>query len=140
MMENQRGTAGAPILGLLQKTELVNVLVVVTRYFGGVLLGTGGLVKAYSEAASLAIQSGKIVKRVKGYVAEVTLEYQKQGEFEYICENNNIIITSKEFTDKIKNLIEISEEKYVELFGENGKTDTHNLPITIKEIKYIIKA
>jgi len=50
------GTAGAPILNILNKMELMNVLVIVTRYFGGILLGTGGLVKAYSQATKMAIR------------------------------------------------------------------------------------
>lgn len=54
------GTAGAPMLNILQKNELVNVLVVVTRYFGGTLLGTGGLVRAYSEATLKAIEKAGI--------------------------------------------------------------------------------
>ncbi len=60
------GTAGAPILNILKKKELSNILVVVTRYFGGILLGTGGLVKAYSEAAISAIENRKRSKKRKG--------------------------------------------------------------------------
>ncbi len=55
------GTAGAPMLTLLTKTELANVLVVVTRYFGGILLGTGGLVRAYSQATKEAIEKANLV-------------------------------------------------------------------------------
>ena len=60
------GTAGAPMLNLLQKHNLNNVLIVVTRYFGGILLGTGGLVRAYTEAAQSAILKSKFVKNVIG--------------------------------------------------------------------------
>ena len=56
------GTAGMPMLNILQKNELINVLVVVTRYFGGILLGTGGLVRAYSEALVKAIENAEFVK------------------------------------------------------------------------------
>lgn len=56
------GTAGAPMLNLLQKQNLTNVLVVVTRYFGGILLGTGGLVRAYTQAAKEALEKVEIVK------------------------------------------------------------------------------
>ena len=135
MMENQHGTAGSPILSILKKRELVNILVIVTRYFGGVLLGTGGLVKAYSEAGTLAIENGEIVKKENGYIAEITLEYNMQGDFEYICEKNNINIISKEFTEKIKYLIEISEEKYT-----NKSLDAfQKIPIILKGNKYINK-
>lgn len=59
------GTAGAPILNILNKMELMNVLVIVTRYFGGILLGTGGLVKAYSQATKMAIENAKFAVEEK---------------------------------------------------------------------------
>lgn len=129
------GTAGSPILGILQKRKLYNVLVVVTRYFGGILLGTGGLVKAYSEATSLALTKAEEIGKEKGYIAEISLDYQKQEEFEYICEKNDINIISKEYTDKIKNLIEISEEKYEKIFKNNFQ----KFPVSTKQDKIINK-
>lgn len=129
------GTAGAPMLNILNKKELVNVLVVVTRYFGGILLGTGGLVKAYSEALNQAIQNAKEVEKESGYLLEVTTTYEKQRELEYICEKNKINIVSKEYKESIKNIIEISIEKYEKIFKENEKNEN----CKIKETKYINK-
>ncbi len=134
------GTAGAPILNILTKKELNNVLIVVTRYFGGILLGTGGLVKAYSEAAIQAIENAKEVKKESGYILEVTVEYENQREFEYILEKNSINIISKEYSEKIKNLIEISVEKYMKLFQKNDENGLHRLPNLIKQNKYINKS
>ena len=131
------GSSGAPMLSMLQKNNLVNILVIVTRYFGGILLGTGGLVKAYSEASKLSIQNAKIVEKTNGYVVCVELEYNEQSEFEYMCEKNRINIISREYTDKIKNLIEISEEKFEEIFVKNEENKFHKLPINIKNKKYI---
>ena len=65
------GTAGGPILNILEKRGIANVLLVVTRYFGGVLLGTGGLVKAYSDAAKEAINNSNIIEKEEGYEVEV---------------------------------------------------------------------
>ena len=70
------GTAGAPMLEILKGEKLCNVLVIVTRYFGGILLGTGGLVRAYSEATIQAIKNTKKVCKCYGYLAEVELEYK----------------------------------------------------------------
>lgn len=134
------GTAGVPILNILAKKELNNVLVIVTRYFGGILLGTGGLVKAYSETALKAIENAKEIKKENGYILEVTVEYENQREFEYILEKNNINIISKEYSEKIKNLIEISVEKYTKLFQKNDKNSLGKLPNLIKQNKYINKS
>ena len=88
-------------------------------------MGKGGLVKAYSEATSLAIDNVEKIIKEKGYEAEVVLSYEEQVEFEYICEKNGVNIISKEYTDKIKNLIEISEEKYIEIFKKRFPENTN---------------
>ena len=69
------GTAGAPMLTILSKNNLANVLVIVTRYFGGILLGTGGLVKAYSESCSLGIEKAGIVEKYIAQVYKIELGY-----------------------------------------------------------------
>lgn len=133
------GTAGNPMLGVLQKEGLVNVLIIVTRYFGGILLGTGGLVRAYTDITKLAIEKAEKVEKEKGYVIEVITEYDEQKGLEYLCEKNKINIISKEYTDKIKNVIEISEEKYVKIFQKNEENEFHIFPNSIKQSKYIDK-
>ena len=69
------GTAGGPMLNILQKNNLCNVLVIVTRYFGGILLGTGGLVRAYSDATLEAIDNAQKLEKCMGEEAEVEIEY-----------------------------------------------------------------
>ena len=86
------GTAGAPMLNLLKGNNLCNVLVVVTRYFGGILLGTGGLVRAYSEATNLVIQKSKLICKTEGYEIILKLEYNNLDAFTYYCKNNNYVI------------------------------------------------
>ena len=86
------GTAGAPMLNILRKNELANVLIIVTRYFGGTLLGTGGLVRAYSESLLKAIEKSEIIKKILGEEFEVTLEYNDFEKFKYYCKNNDINI------------------------------------------------
>lgn len=117
------GTAGSPMLNILQKRELINVLVIVTRYFGGILLGTGGLVKAYSEATILAIDNAELVTEERGYELEVVLQYQDFDKFQYYCQKNNIEIVNVEYDEKIRCRIELTieeKDKLIELKEENN--------------------
>ena len=75
------GTAGGPMLNILQKNNLVNVLIVVTRYFGGILLGTGGLVRAYSDSLQKAIEESELLELTIGTECEVKLEYNYFEKF-----------------------------------------------------------
>lgn len=75
------GTAGAPMLNILQKQELTNVLIVVTRYFGGILLGTGGLVRAYTSAAKEAIEKAQIVEEEPRFRNEINITISKFWTF-----------------------------------------------------------
>ena len=86
------GTAGAPMLNIITKNELTNILVVVTRYFGGILLGTGGLVKAYSEATMQALEKATIVNEEIGYEVEITVLYNEWEKVKYYLEKSNILI------------------------------------------------
>ena len=74
------GTAGMPVLDVITKNEVYDVCVVVTRYFGGVLLGTGGLVRAYSQGAKLALEAGQIVKMQSGRVCSLICNYNQYGK------------------------------------------------------------
>ena len=95
------GTAGGPMLNILQKSNLCNVLVVVTRYFGGILLGTGGLVRAYSEATQRAIEKCNLITKIKGISAQVKLDYSNLEIFKYYCKNNNIRIVKIDYMEDI---------------------------------------
>lgn len=78
------GTAGMPVLDVIVKNEIYDVCVVVTRYFGGVLLGTGGLVRAYSQAAKLALNAGKIALMEKCAVCSLRCSYTQYGKISSI--------------------------------------------------------
>ena len=104
------GTAGIPILTLLQKNNLVNVLIVVTRYFGGILLGTGGLVRAYTDSSKQALEVAKIIELQYGEIIEYCIEYDEFEYFKYICEKNNIEIINTEYSNNIKAIIKLKEE------------------------------
>ena len=104
------GTAGIPMLTLLQKNNLVNVLIVVTRYFGGILLGTGGLVRAYTDSSKQALEAAKIIELQYGEILEYYIEYDEFEYFKYICEKNNIEIINTEYSNNIKAIIKLREE------------------------------
>ena len=103
------GTAGAPMLNILQKNNLCNVLVIVTRYFGGVLLGTGGLVRAYTEVTQKAIETASFVKSILGIEMQIRLDYPHLENFKYYCKANDIKIINIEYFDDI--LIKVQLEK-----------------------------
>lgn len=88
------GTAGIPILNILKKNNLVNVLAVVVRYFGGIKLGSGGLVRAYSDSINEALKLTKIITLVEGYLIELEFSYDKLKLIDYIL-NSKKILTSE---------------------------------------------
>lgn len=95
------GTAGAPILNILSKENIVNTLVIVTRYFGGILLGTGGLVKAYSESTKLALEQAKITKIEEGFIYKIEINYSDLDSFKYYLKNNEIKLVKEEYFENV---------------------------------------
>lgn len=110
MMENLGGTAGAPMLKIILEQGLSNILVIVTRYFGGILLGTGGLVRAYSGAVEKAIQKAQIIQKAKGYEAKLQIDYNYLNPLRYYLEKMNIKIKKIEYSEQIEVTIEILED------------------------------
>ena len=136
-MENHLGTAGIPILNILEKKELLNVVVIVTRYFGGTLLGTGGLVRAYSESTLKALENANYVIKEKGYLVEIELDYNEIEDFKKICRKNNILIVEEKYLEEIKIIIEISKEKYQKIIVTQYYNDFNKtLKCNILEEKY----
>lgn len=118
------GTAGAPILSILQKNNLCNILVIVTRYFGGILLGTGGLVSCYSKATIEALEKVQKVVKCVGQEAQIELEYSSLETFKYYCKNSQINICDIQYSDKIICKIE----------AENSKIDKLKQDISLKNL------
>ena len=109
------GTAGAPLLALLKSANLTNVIIIVTRYFGGILLGTGGLVRAYTESAKNAIENAKIVYKDYGVQFEIEISYNNLKEILFICKNLDISIIKIEYQENVKLLLESTFEAKKEL-------------------------
>lgn len=85
------GTAGMPMLNILEMNNLNNILVIVTRYFGGVKLGANGLVRAYADSVKEALNLVNIITLTKGYLVEIEFSYDKLKQIDYILKNNKII-------------------------------------------------
>ena len=105
------GTAGMPILGILRGKELTNVLVVVTRYFGGILLGTGGLVRAYADSAKQVLEEVNIVKKDTGLKLMYEIQYNDLEKLKYFLRQNNIKVYNIEYFENIQVYVEITDEK-----------------------------
>ena len=113
------GTAGAPLLALLKSANLTNVIIIVTRYFGGILLGTGGLVRAYTESAKNAIENAKIVYKDYGIQFEIEISYNNLKEILFICKNLDISIIKIEYQENVKLLLESTFEAKKEIKKSN---------------------
>lgn len=93
------GTAGRPMLEVLLGEGVHNVCVVVTRYFGGTLLGTGGLVRAYQGAVKAGLAESTIIEKIHGQVLEITTDYNGIGKIQYMIAQQGITTISTDYTD-----------------------------------------
>ena len=103
------GTAGMPILEILEKQNLCNVLVVVTRYFGGILLGTGGLLRAYSGVTLEALKNVEIASKTLGFEVEIETNYKDLEQIKYNLEKEKIRITKINYGENVELVTEIQE-------------------------------
>lgn len=95
------GTAGRPMLEVLTGEKITNVCVVVTRYFGGTLLGTGGLVRAYQGAVKEGLKSCSVLRKIKGRLVDVSCEYNDFDRIRFKCEENDYYILDTNYSDKV---------------------------------------
>lgn len=102
------GTAGVPMMEVLLKNNLNNILCVVIRYFGGIKLGSGGLVRAYSKSVVEVLNKSHLLTQVDGYRIEIDVEYEKQKELEHLINDYTFF---KEYSEKVKYTIDIDKER-----------------------------
>jgi uncharacterized protein, YigZ family len=110
-----QGTGGIPILEVIKKNGVTDIAVVVTRYFGGILLGAGGLVRAYSKGAAIAVASGEIVEKVEGVTLTIKIDYDFLGKVQYVCSQNFWHIEEANYTDKVELIIFVEISKSEEI-------------------------
>ncbi len=108
-------TAGRPMLDVLLKENIHDCAVVVTRYFGGVLLGTGGLVRAYQGAVKEGLSNCKVLNLQYGYPFEVTTDYNGYGKIEYLLREKNLSILDTQFGENVVISSVVPEESKLEL-------------------------
>ena len=94
-------TAGRPMLDVLLKERITNAAVVVTRYFGGVLLGTGGLVRAYQKAVQEGLAASRVVEKKHGALLDITTDYNGVGKLQYYFAKQGIPIVSSQYDEKV---------------------------------------
>lgn len=108
-------TAGLPVMEVINHSEIVDIAIVVTRYFGGILLGTGGLVRAYSEAAKLALESADVVTILPAKSFEINCDYGDYDPLLKLLESFGVKILSTDFTHNILLKVAVKSELYDDL-------------------------
>ena len=109
------GTAGKPIYNYVEGHDLINVVCIVVRYFGGVKLGAGGLTRAYGNTAKRAIEAAEIVEFIELASLSFVLDYSQLQQFEYTLKKFSGEIISKDFAGQVKLLIQLPESQADEL-------------------------
>lgn len=107
------GTAGRPILNVLQGEGLRNIVAVVTRYFGGTLLGTGGLVRAYSQATQEGLKESILIEKKLGSLLKIRTDYVGLGKIQYLMAQRGISLLSSEYAENVtlEAMVPVAEEK-----------------------------
>ena len=127
------GTAGMPIMDTLIRTETENALIVVTRYFGGILLGSGGLVRAYSRSASDALNASGRIMMTPADLVEFTVDYTRYGALEGFVRQNSVVV-STEFSDSILFRCLVETERTEAFIADVvEKTDGRSRPVVVGE-------
>ena len=116
------GTSGKPSLMVLQGRELINSAVIVVRYFGGTKLGTGGLVRAYSDAVNLVIEKAELHEYKKELSKKIIFDYSDVRFIDYECQEFDITVIQKEFDTKVSYIITASEENMKDFLTKLSRT------------------
>lgn len=139
-----QGTAGVPVLDVLQKRGLTDICAVVTRYFGGILLGGGGLVRAYSHAASLACDAAHIMNMCLCRRLKIKTDYGMYGKISYILPNYDTITVNSDFGTEVTLEILVLSEKKNALLKDiteitNGSADVDELEELFEDFSSVKK-
>ena len=130
-----QGTGGIPVLEVIKRNNITDIVIVVTRYFGGVLLGASGLVRAYSKAAALAVKEAGIVEKVNAVMLRIRIDYDLLGKIQYTFNKNNWQIDNTEYTDMVELSIVCEKEKIEDKDDENkgNREEKFDPPMKLQE-------
>ncbi|MDA3731272.1 YigZ family protein [Niameybacter massiliensis] len=120
------GTAGKPILDVLKGHQIKNTLIVVTRYFGGTLLGTGGLVRAYGKGAKEGILAAGLVEKMRVCLFTLEMTYPLSGKVQYLLNDKAYVIRETQYTDVVRFIVEVEmgeEEAFTEWLIEKTNAE-----------------
>lgn len=131
------GTAGIPMLEILKKLEIHNVCVVVTRYFGGIKLGAGGLIRAYSGAVRDVIYDMGRVELREAIPVTVTLDYDQTGKFEYELVSTTFLLREQFYTDKVSYQIDVVKNEYDTFIDFLNRITSGNYDLKQEDIKLL---
>ncbi len=131
------GTAGMPVLDTIRKEGVVDVLVVVTRYFGGTLLGTGGLVHAYGASAKSGLYAAGIVTRTLCNAVYIKTDYQMIGKINHAAEKSPYILSDTVYDDKVTFILLCKIEDTEKLIAEFTDLTNGTAEITVMNSEYI---
>lgn len=127
-----QGTGGVPILSVLNGSGLVDVCCVVTRYFGGTLLGVGGLVRAYTEGAKIAVNAAEIKVMAESVDLAVTTDYGLYGKLEHYLNEHGVLVLSTDFGADVRSTVRLRQEDAAEF--EHGVTELSSAKALIEKI------
>lgn len=131
-----QGTAGVPILDIIDKEELFDVCIVVTRYFGGILLGTGGLVRAYSDAAKLSIDNSKKVEHVLSSFCKITCTYNQNTKLPTLIYKYDGTVDDTKYEDDVVIMFHLPKTKFESFKNEAVNFFSGNINIEEIEEKF----
>lgn len=130
------GTAGKPILEVLVNSGIRNLVVVVTRYFGGTLLGTGGLVRAYTQAAQAGLAASRVCTMCYGYAITAVTDYNGIGRLQYLLGQRNIPIEESEYAEQVTIRIKVPYDEKDSLIHEMTEATAGKAQVTVSEPIY----
>ena len=131
------GTAGAPMLNILNSRNLCNVLVIVTRYFGGILLGTGGLVRAYTEAITEALKAADIVEKEQGKEVKFCVAYSDLEKCKYYLKQMKAYVSNIEYNENVWVSADLTQENYNEILKNKEQLNFKILDLKLIKDKFV---